>query len=311
MSFVPRQRDVMRLVIGFSPGSASDFVARLLLPELAQRVGEAIVMERIPGENGALAARKVAAAEPDGRTILLATLGTHALAPHFAPAPGYDPMRDFEPVFLVARAPLVLGCHPALGITSVPALMNAARAGQLTFGSSAVGGAPHLAGELFNAMAHVSMRHAPYARTEELYHDLERGRIGLSFNNIMSMAPRIRCGRLTGIAVTTRERTQLLPELPALAECGLPEYEVTNWLGIVAPPGTPPDVLDSLNTEIGAALAADGVGDALRRSGMERCGGSRADFSVHLARELARWKPVVSRFTSRRSGQRVQREEAE
>ena len=103
----------------------------------------------------------------------------------------------------------------------------------------------------------------------------------------------------------------LLPELPALAECGLPEYEVTNWLGIVAPPGTPPDVLDSLNTEIGAALAADGVGDALRRSGMERCGGSRADFSVHLARELARWKPVVSRFTSRRSGQRVQREEAE
>lgn len=286
----------MRLVIGFSPGSASDFVAGVLLPELAQRLGQTIMLERQPGDNGAKAARAVAAAEPDGSTIFVATLGTHALAPHFVPAPGYDPVRDFEPVCLVARSPLVLGCHPGLGIASVRELIAAARERQLTFGSSAVGGAPHLAGELFNMMARVAMAHVPYARTEDLYADLERGRIALSFNNIMSMAQRIRGGVLRGIAVTAASRTTLLPELPTLAESGLPEFEVANWLGIVAPAGTPPAVLDRLNAEIGAALHSETLAQALGRSGMEVCAGSRAEFALHLERELARWGPVVSRF---------------
>jgi tripartite-type tricarboxylate transporter receptor subunit TctC len=198
----------VRLVIGFSPGSASDFIATLLAPELSRRLGREIVIERHAGANGAIGAREVAAAAPDGATLFIATLGTHALAPHFLPHPGYDAVDDFRPVCLVSRSPLVLACHPSIPAASVQQLVAMSRAGAqpLTFASSAVGGAPHLAGELFKAMAQIEMTHVPYARTERLYDDLQQGRVALSFNNIMSMAPRVQHGTLKGIAVTDRNR---------------------------------------------------------------------------------------------------------
>jgi tripartite-type tricarboxylate transporter receptor subunit TctC len=288
----------IRLVIGFSPGSASDFIATLLAPELSRRLGCEIVIERHAGENGAIGARQVAAATPDGATLFIATLGTHALAPHFLPHPGYDAVEDFRPVCLVSRSPLVLACHPSIAAGSVTQLLAMSRTGtqRLTFASSAVGGAPHLAGELFKALAQIEMTHVPYARTEQLYEELQEGHVALSFNNIMSMAPRVKSGTLKGIAVTGPERSALLPELPTIAESGLPGYEVTNWLGIVAPARTPVDTIDRLNAAITAALGTPAIAGCLLQAGIEPCGGAPGVFARHIETELARWRPVIARI---------------
>ena len=293
-----RAQHPVRLVIGFSPGSASDFIAGLLAPELSRRLGRDVVVERHAGNNGAIGARRVAASDPDGTTLFMATLGTHALAPHFAPGLGYDPVKDFRAVCLLSRSPLVLACHPAIRAASVDELIAIGRSGahRLTFASSAVGGAPHLAGELFKTMARIEMTHVPYARTEQLYEDLQKGRVALSFNNIMSMAPRLRQGILRGLAVTGSQRSPLLRELPAMAEAGLPGYEVTNWLGIVAPARTPVDTVHLLNAGIVAALRAEAIAERLSPAGIEPCGDTPEEFARHIEKELARWGPVIARI---------------
>lgn len=288
-------RQPLRLIIGFSAGSASDFIATLLAPELSRQLGREILIERHAGENGAIGARKVAAAAPDGATLLVATLGTHALVPHIDPRPSYDPIKDFRPVCLVSRSPLVLACHPSVPAESVEELIAIGRAGprRLTFASSAVGGAPHLAGELFRAMARIEMTHIPYAETEQLYADLQQGRVALSFNNIMSLAPRMKRGTLKGIAVTGSERSALLSELPTVAESGLPGYEVTNWLGIVAPARTPAGIVDRLNAGIAAALRLRTIAERLAQAGITPGGGTPEAFAGHIEAELARWAPVL------------------
>jgi tripartite-type tricarboxylate transporter receptor subunit TctC len=290
----------LRLVIGFSPGSASDFIAGLLAPELSRRLDREVIIERHAGNGGAIGARKVAASDPDGSTLFMATLGTHALAPYFAPDPGYDPVKDFRAVCLVSRSPLVLACHPSIAAASVQELIAAGRfaAPRFTFASSAVGGAPHLAGELFKMMTRIDMTHVPYARTEQLYEDLERGRVTLSFNNIMSMAPRVRQGLLKGIAVTGPQRSPLLSDLPTVAESGLPGYEVTNWLGIVAPARAPADAVSMINAGIVAALRTGEIAERLALAGVEPCGGGPEEFALHIGKELARWGPVIGRLAS-------------
>ena len=296
MSGRPAQLPV-RLIIGFSPGSASDFIAGVLAPELSRRLGRDVIVERHAGNSGAIGARTVAARDPDGSTLFMATLGTHALAPHLMPDLDYDPVKDFRAVCLVSRSPLVLACHPSLAAATVEELIAVGRSGarRLTFASSAAGGAPHLAGELFKTMARIEMTHVPYARTEQLYDDLQTGRVALSFNNIMSMAPRVRQGVLRGIAVTGSQRSLLLPELPTMAESGLPGYEVTNWLGIVAPARTPVDAVHVLNAGIVAALRAEAIAERRSQAGIEPCGGTPEEFALHIEKELARWSPVIAR----------------
>lgn len=288
----------IRLVLGFSPGSASDLIARALLPELGRQLGQPVAVELRQGEGGAVGARLAAGSAPDGYTLFMATLGTHGLAPHLNRSLPYDPLRDFAPVSLVAHMPLVLACHPSLAADSVGQLVVLARSrpGQLTYGSSAVGGAPHLAAELFQSMAQVEMTHVVYDNTDRLYADLEAGRITLSFNNMLSMAARIRAGTLRGLAVTARERSPVLPQLPTLVEAGLAGYEVTNWLGIVAPKGTPADVVAALHRAIDAALGSRSVRQQLDAVGVAAWSSTPAECAAHIARELARWAPVVARF---------------
>jgi len=287
----------LRLVLGFSPGSASDIIAAALAPALARSLGEDVVLERRLGANGTLAAASVAAAPADGQTLFVATLGTHALAPHLGGV-SYDPLNDFAPIALVAAAPLVLAVHPSIAVETLPALVALARAApaRLTFATSAVGGAPHLAGELFQSLAGVELGHVRYDRTQDLYADLEAGKVAMSFNNVMSMAPRVRDGRLRGIATTGTSRSPVLPHLPTLAEAGLAGYAVTNWLGLVAPAGTAPERVAVLNRAVIAALRDDALAAALAADGVEPGGGSPQQFAAHLAGELQRWGPVVARF---------------
>lgn len=257
-----------------------------------------MVVELHPGAGGAVGAGIVARSAPDGYTLFMATLGSHALAPHFAKRLPYDPIADFAPVSLVAISPLVLAVHPSVQAVSVEQLIALAgsKPGTLTFASSAIGGAPHLAGVLFQMMAGIRLAHVCYDRTEQLYADLAAGRVALSFNNVMSMAPRLKQGVLRGLAVTGAERSRVMRELPTVAESGLPGYEVSNWLGVVAPAHTPGEVVGVLQQGIASALRSDAVTGSLAQAGVEAVGATPDEFAQHLQREHARWAPVVARL---------------
>ena len=287
----------VRLVLGFSPGSASDLIARALLTELERALGQTVVVDLRQGEGGALGAEIVARSLRDGHTLFMATLGTHALAPYFSQSLPYHPQRDFTPVSVVAHMPLVLACHPSVEADSVGRLIELARArpGILTYASSAIGGAPHLAAELFQRMAKVQLRHVVYDSTEKLYDDLIAGRADMSFNNVLSMAPHVRSGALRGLAVTARARSEVLPSVPTMAEAALAGYEVTNWLGIVAPAATPSTVVAVLHKSIVAALTAPAVLGHFNAIGVEGWGSSPEEFAAHIDRELARWAPIAAR----------------
>jgi tripartite-type tricarboxylate transporter receptor subunit TctC len=288
----------IRLVLGFSPGSASDEIARALAPALSRVLGASIEIELRPGANGSTAAAQVAAAPADGKTLFVATLGTHALAPHLNAALPYDPLHHFRPVSLVAKAPLVLACHPSLGVGNARALIELARArpSTLGYGTSAVGGAPHLAAELFQDMAGIALTHVRYDRTGDLYQDLEAGRIALSFNNAMSMLPRCRSGRLQALGVTSTERSLAAPDIPALGADTLPGYDVSNWVGIVAPRATPEALVDALSGAIAAALGEDEVRETFLRAGVTPSPTTPESFAAFIAAQIARWGPVVARF---------------
>ena len=289
---------VIRLVLGFSPGSASDEVARALAPTLSRVLGASIEIELCPGANGSTAAAQVAAAPADGNTLFVATLGTHALAPHLNTALPYDPLHHFSPVSLVAKATLVLACHPSLGVETAQALIELARAqpSTLGFGTSAVGGAPHLAAELFQDMAGIALRHVRFERTQHLYVELEAGRLAMSFNNAMSMLPRCRSGRLQALGVTSTERSLAAPEIPALGADTLPGYDVSNWVGIVAPRATPRAVVDDLSRAIAAALGEEDVRETFLRAGVTPSPTTPENFAAFIAAEIARWGPVTARF---------------
>ena len=300
-----RQRP-LRLLLGFSPGSASDQIARVIAGPLAERLGKPVHIELRPGNNGADAASEVAASAADGHTLFVATLGTHALAPHLDARLSYDPLSDFTPVSLLSRAPLLLACHPSVAAGSIRELIELARARprELTYATSAIAGAPHLAAELFQEMAGVEMRHARYDRTDELYRELESGRVSLSFNNMMSMLPRCRGRALRPLGISAAERSGAAPDLPTIAESGLPGYEVSNWLGIVAPKSTSPGTVTELNLAVCDAMRSAAVLRPLRAAGVIPCASTPEEFGQFMSAEISRWKPIVKRFRHTAAGQR-------
>ena len=288
----------LQIVIGFSPGSASDEIARLLAPRLEAHLARPVEIVPMPGENGAKAARHVIAAPPDGNTLVVATLGTHAVAPHYAPQCGYDAIRDFDPVSLLVHAPMILGVHSQLKVGTVNDLITLIlqKPGFVTYATSAHGGAPHLASELFQSMAAVEMQHVTYRQTERLYEDLAEGRVMVSFNNIKSMLPRCRRGGITAIATTGNKRSPAAPELPTMGESGLPDYEVSNWVGLSAPKGTPADVLERIGSACGVVMHESETVTQLSQAGVTAVGSTPAMFRDYLQKENTRWRPIVKQF---------------
>ncbi len=283
----------LRLIVGFSPGSASDDIANLIAAPLGARLGRAVNIERIAGNSGTRGAHAAARCAPDGNTLFVATLGTHALAPHVRRDLPYHALDDFTPVSLLTQSPMLLACHPALPVNNVNEFIAHAHAhpSELAYGTSALGGAPHLAAELFQAVTGVQLRHARYDETKKLYADLEAGRIELSFNNIMSMLPRCVAGTLRALGVTAAQRVTIAPDIPALAEC-----EVSNWLGLVAPRGTPVALVENISKAAAAVINSAEISAALNAAGIAPCGSTPAAFASYIAAQLARWKPVVARF---------------
>ena len=288
----------LRIVIGFSPGSASDDIAHLIAAPLGKHLGRDVIIERIAGDSGTRGARAVAQSAPDGNTLFVATLGTHALAPHVRKDLPYDAQRDFEPVSLLTLSPMLLACHPELPARDIQSLLAHARSnpGALAYGTSAIGGAPHLAAELFQSITGVQLRHARYDETNQLYADLEAGRIALSFNNIMSILPRCTSGKLRALGVTSVGRLPCVPDVPTFAENGVPGFYMSNWLGLVAPHSTPRNLLETIEKAVTAVMLSREIATALNANGITPTIVSPEAFGGHIASEIKRWAPVVARF---------------
>lgn len=288
----------LRIIIGFSPGSMSDDIIHLIAKPLGEALGRQIHVERIAGDNGARGAAAAAHAAPDGNTLYVATLGTHGLAPHLRKDLPYDALNDFAPVSLLTQSPMLLACTPALPVADVQGLIAHARAhpGALTYGTSALGGAPHLAAERFQMITGVRLRHVRFDETERLYADLEAGRIDLSFNNVMSMLPRCAKGKVRALALTSTARLPAAPDVPTFAECGVRGCEMANWCGLVAPRGTPADCVETIAKAVAAVMHSAAIASKLDAAGITPGASTPAAFAKFITTELNEWKSVVARF---------------
>jgi tripartite-type tricarboxylate transporter receptor subunit TctC len=285
----------VRFVVGFTPGGPSDILARSLAEKLAAPLGQPVVVENRPGAGGNLAAEVVAKSAPDGNTWLLGNnsiLATNqALYSHLT----YDPVKDFAPVALVAIQPNILVVHPSEPAHSVRELIAYAKSqpGKLNYASSGAGAAAHLAGELFKTMTGVQMVHVPYKGAQPALTDVIAGQCQLMFATSASVIPYIKAGRLRALAVTTAKRSPSVPDLPTLAESGVPGFEAITWHGVVVPAQTPPATVARLNKAIDTALADPQLLERLNSLGAEVSPGSPQDFAAYIAREIPKWTKVV------------------
>jgi len=283
----------VRLAVGFAPGGAADFVARVLAEPLSKALGQPIVVENKPGAGSSIAAESVAKAAPDGYTVLIASPSSILVNPVLNPNPGFQPLRDLAPVGKVSASPLVLAINPNVGVSSLRELIGHAKRnpGKLNFASSGNGAAPHLAAVLFERLAGVEMVHVPYKGGGPA---VLAGDTQLSFATPPSVLPLVNAGRLRALAVTSRERTPLVPGVPGMAQAGLPDYEISFWYGFFVPAGTPAEIVKRLFDATGGVLQNAEVNRALAKEGTEASGSrSPQDFAAFLAEDTLLWTRLV------------------
>jgi tripartite-type tricarboxylate transporter receptor subunit TctC len=286
----------VRIVVPYPPGGPTDIVARVVGQKLAERLRQPFVIENRAGAGGNIGAEAVAKSAPDGYTLLLGTTA-HAINPSLFKALGYDFARDFVPVALLTTIPLVVVVPASSPVASVADLVAAAKArpGAVTYGSSGNGQSTHMAAELFNSMAGVSMTHVPYKGSAPALVDLAGGQVGVMFDTMLSAMPQVKAGRLRALAVTSAARAPSAPELPTVAESGLPGYEVGAWNGLFAPAGTPPEVVALLNRTVDEVLRDPEVRQRFAADGAIVGGGPTEQFASFVRRELDKWRVVVER----------------
>jgi tripartite-type tricarboxylate transporter receptor subunit TctC len=251
----------IRLVVPFTPGGSTDILARAVAQELTKAWGQAVIVDNVPGAGGAIGAEKVAKAAPDGYTLLMGHIGTLAVNPSLYPNLPYDPIKSFAPVAWVARVPNVLVVHPSVKATNVKELVALAKAspGRMNYGSGGNGSAANLATEYFKLQTGTSILHIPYRGTAPAVTDLMGGQIQLLFTGAPAVLGQVKSGQLRALAVSSPTRLAALPDLPTVAESGYAGFEADQWYGVVAPAGTPHDVLTKLNTQINQALNAPDI----------------------------------------------------
>jgi len=284
----------LRLIVAFPPGGTNDIVARSVAQRLSERLGQQTIVENRPGANGALGAEAAAKSAPDGYTLFIAAIN-HVVLPALYPKLPYDIERDFTPVVLLATVPIVVTVHPSLPVKSVAELiaLAKAKAGELNYASSGNGGGTHLAGELFKMQAGVQLTHIPYKGSGPAMTDLIGGQVQLMFADLPSATGQIKGGKVKVLAVGSPQRSALVPDLPTVSASGLPGYEAYTWVGIMAPTGTPREIVGRLNAEAVAALGRQDLKDALATQGAEAAPGSPEQFGAHVKSELAKWTGVV------------------
>ena len=285
----------VHLIVPFPPGGGNDIVARAMTQQLGPDLGQPVVVDNRPGAGGSVGAELAARAPADGYTLFLAGVGSHAVNPNFHRNLPYDPIKDFAPISLVASAPSVLVVNPAVPARTLAEFTAYARAnpGKLNYASNGNGSAAQLAAVLYETMADVRMVHVPYKGIAPAMTDLLSGEVQLMFGTVVALVPHIQSGKLRAIAVTSRKRSALLPNVPTLAESGLPEYEAGSWYGILAPAGTPREVIDKLHGGIVRALKQPEVAKRLAAEGAEVIGSTPDEFGAHIKAEVARVASVV------------------
>ena len=285
----------VKMVVGFAPGGSTDKLARVLAQRMTELLGQNVVIENRPGAAGNIAAEAVATATPDGYTVFLATVSSQAINPHLYAKLNFDPLKSFDPIALVAKYPLLLVVAPQLPVNTVPELITYAKAnpGKVFFGSSGSGSPAHLAGEIFRIATGTDVKHVPYKGGGPTMLALMSNEVQFGFETIPSAIGHARSGKLRGIAVTSDKRSSAAPELPTMLELGVKGFPVTSWAGLLAPAGTPKDVLAKLTQATQAALASPAVAQALSGDGAEPGSGTPADFARFMSDELKAWGAVV------------------
>ena len=285
----------VHIIVGFAPGGSTDKLARVLAQRMSELLGQTVVIENKPGAAGNIAAELVASAPADGYTIFLGTVSSQAINPHLYSTLRFDPLKSFEPIALVAKYPLLLVVAPQLQVTTVQELVSYARAnpGKTFYASSGNGSPAHLAGEIFRAATRTDVRHVPYKGGGPAMMAMMGNEVQFGFETIPSAIGHSRSGKLKGIAVTSGSRSPAAPELPTMLEAGVKGFPVTSWAGLLAPAGTPKDVLAKLTQATQSALASPALVAALSGDGAEAGTGSPADFARFMADELKAWGEVV------------------
>jgi tripartite-type tricarboxylate transporter receptor subunit TctC len=285
----------IRFIAPNLPGGPTDILARLIGQKLAESFGQPVVIENRSGAGGNIGTEAAAKSPPDGYTLVTGNNATFGANVSLYKRLGFDPVRDFAPVVLVASQPNVLVVHPSLPVTSVRQLIALAKArpGQLNYSGSGMGAAAHLAAELFKSMARVNIVHIPYKSAGLALTDLIAGQTQLMFATSLSVMPYVKANRVRALAVTTAKRARIMPELPTVAEAGVPGFEAATWHGVLVPAGTPTAIVDRLNAEINRMLQLPDVRDRLTALGAEIIGGTPKEFADHIQREIPKWAKVI------------------
>lgn len=285
----------VRLIVPFPPGGATDIVGRAVAERLQAALGQPFVVDNKPGASGNLGMADAVRSAADGYTLVLGAPQTLTINPLlFANLP-FNPQKDLDPIVVVASVPNVLIVNNKIPAKSTEELIALARkqVGQLNYGSSSIGGTPHLSSELFKSMTGTSILHIPYRGSSQALQDLIGGQIDMMFDNLPAALPHIRSGNVRALAVTTLKRSPAAPELPTLNESAIKGFESEGWFALLAPAGTPPLILERINTEVNKALATPEFRERLQRAGAEPVGGSIEDFRLRITQESQRWAKVI------------------
>jgi tripartite-type tricarboxylate transporter receptor subunit TctC len=282
----------VRLVIGFAPGGGTDTTARALSNKLSASLGHQVIVDNRPGHSGTIAADIVSKATPDGHTVLLGTIAL-VINPSLMKKMPFDTLKDLAPVTQAVDSTNILVVHPSVAAKSVKELIALAKAKPLNGGSSGVGGTGHLAIELFNLQADTKITHVPYKGGGPAMADLLGGNIQLIFATAASSIGHIKSGKVRALAVTTAKRSALVPDLPTVAEAGLPGYEANNWNGFFVPAKTPRAIVNRLNQEISTALNAPDIKEFLFKQGLDAAPGTPEQFAAYMKSEMSKWAKVI------------------
>ena len=284
----------VRIVVPFAPGGGTDVAARVLAQKLTERVGQSFIVDNRPGASGIIGTELVAKSAPDGYTLLVGSQTVMAVVPAMYGKLNYDTVRDFVPVIRIIDTPTLIAVHPSLPAKSIKELIALAKArpGQLSFGGAS-GGTPHMFGELFKTLAQVDLLFVPYKGEGPAIIDAMGGQISMVFSNLPTVLPLAQSGKLRPLAVSSAQRVSGAPEIPTVAESGLPDYIANSWFGLYAPAATPREIVTKINTDATSALNAPEVKDRLAAQGMYVVANTPEQFAAFLKTEIPRWAKVV------------------
>lgn len=285
----------VRWIVPFAPSGPTDLMSRAVAEKLSQRLGQQFVVDNRPGAGGNIGAEVVSKSAPDGYTLMIGHVGTHAINATLYPKLAFDPVQDFSAITLIATLPLALVIHPSVAAKDVKELITYAKAhpGKLNFASAGNGGPTHLTGELLKASAGIDIVHVPYKGNAAALLDLTAGRVQMMFSNLLTSMPHVRAGKLRAIAISSPQRTPQAPELPTIAESGVPGFSSVPWYGVLGPARMPRAIVDKLNSEIARSLAQPDIKERFVSQGIDMQASTPEQFGALIKTDVVKWRKVV------------------